>query len=190
FRATPRWLGLTVIFLVTSLSCMSILGNHLPAPHTSGTVILMAARLDFDGLAQVHQGMAKSDTPFFYQGLTVMMLAGLVIGIRCSGAVTGEREKNTWEALLLTPLDTRQLIRGKLWGIIGASLPYLIAYAVPALGFALLGGPGALFWVVIWLAVTFLAMYFVGAAGLWCSVRSKSSWRSLVGTLGIGYVGG
>src|SRR5439155_21686788 len=189
FRATPRWLGLTVIFLVTSLSCMSILGNHLPAPHTPGTVILMAARLDFEGLARVHDNMAKSDSPFFYQGLLVMMLAGLVIGIRCSGAVTGEREKNTWEALLLTPLETRHLIRGKLWGIIGASLPYLIAYAVPALAFSIIGGIGPTFWTVMWLGVTLLGMAFVGAAGLWCSVRSKSSWRSLLTTLGITYLG-
>jgi hypothetical protein len=33
-------------------------------------------------------------------------------------------------------------------------------------------------------------MFFVGAAGLWCSVRAKTSWRSLLGTLGITYVGG
>jgi ABC-type transport system involved in multi-copper enzyme maturation permease subunit len=120
----------------------------------------------------------------------VMLLAGLVIAIRCSGAVTGEREKNTWEALLLTPLETRELIRSKLWGIIGASIPYLAAYAVPALLLALVGGGIPLFWTALWLGVTVLALVFVGAAGLWCSVRSKSSWRSLLGTLGISYIGG
>ena len=34
------------------------------------------------------------------------------------------------------------------------------------------------------------AMYFMVAAGIWCSVRSVSSWRSLLGTLAIGYGGG
>ena len=33
----------------------------------------------------------------------------------------------------MTPLSVKQLIRGKLWGIIGASYLYLLAYAVPAL---------------------------------------------------------
>ncbi len=33
-------------------------------------------------------------------------------------------------------------------------------------------------------------MYFIGATGIWCSVRSRGSWRSLLGTVGIGYVGG
>src|SRR5439155_21955289 len=56
--------------------------------------------------------------------------------------------------------------------------------------FSLIGGLGPIFWTVVWRGVTLVAMAFVGAAGLWCSVRSKSSWRSLLSTLGITYVGG
>jgi ABC-type Na+ efflux pump permease subunit len=113
-----------------------------------------------------------------------------VVGIRTSGAITGERERQTWEALLLTPLSARQMVRGKLWGIMGASYWYLLAYAAPAVTLSAFGGLWALFWTVTWLLVTVLAMYFVGASGLWCSVRSKNSWRSLLGTLSLGYVGG
>src|SRR5262249_30222263 len=60
----------------------------------------------------------------------------------------------------------------------------------PAITLSLLGGVMAVFWTLLWLGVTLLAMYFVGATGLRCSVRAKNSWRSLLGTLGIGYVGG
>jgi ABC-type transport system involved in multi-copper enzyme maturation permease subunit len=189
-RAMPRWLGMMLVFLVTSASSIYLLSQYLPAPHTVGTVVKMMLTGDWDQVVRTYQGMARCDSAFSGQGFTVMMLAGLVIAIRCSGAVTGEREKNTWEALLLTPLETKQLIRSKLWGIIGASLPYLLAYAVPALGFSAIGGPGAVFWTVLWLGVTLLGMVFVGATGLWCSVRAKSSWRSLLSTLGITYVGG
>jgi hypothetical protein len=135
-------------------------------------------------------GKLNAGLPFLIQGAVVMLLASLVVGIRCSGSVSGERERQTWEALLLTPLETRHLIRGKLWGIIGASYPYLLAYAIPTLFLAGLAGPDALLWALLSLGLTLLAMYFVGAAGIWCSVRSKSSWRSLVGTLCFGYLGG
>src|SRR5207244_360304 len=67
---------------------------------------------------------------------------------------------------------------------------YLLAYLVPAAAVSWLGGLVALFWVVVWGAVTWLAMYFVGAAGIWCSTRSKGSWRALLGTIGWAYVGG
>lgn len=161
-RRIPRWCGMGVIFLVTLVSSALIVWSHY----------------------------GPAGKAFYVQGVIALLAAALLIGLRCSGAVTGERERQTWEALLLTPLAVRHLIRGKLWGIIGASYPYLLAYAVPALALALVGGWEATFWTVLLLGVTWLAMAFVGAAGLWCSVRAKSSWRSLLGTTLIGYGGG
>ena len=35
-----------------------------------------------------------------------------------------------------------------------------------------------------------LGMYFVAAAGIRCSVKAKTSWRSLLSTLGFSYLGG
>jgi ABC-type transport system involved in multi-copper enzyme maturation permease subunit len=127
---------------------------------------------------------------FMTQSVLALLVAALLVGLRCSGAVTGERERQTWEALLLTPLPVQHLIRGKLWGIIGASYPYLLSFAVPALALSVFGGWNPFFWTVVLLAVTWLSMAFVGAAGLYCSVRAKSSWRSLLGTVLIGYGGG
>jgi hypothetical protein len=40
------------------------------------------------------------------------------------------------------------------------------------------------------LGATWLAMFYVGAAGLWCSARSTSSWRSLLGMFAWAYLGG
>jgi ABC-type transport system involved in multi-copper enzyme maturation permease subunit len=192
-RRIPRWIGVVTIAGLTGLTDLIILWNNLPPEITLTKLGRAAVRLDFGTLAAAVQEIWASPYTagsFLVQGIAVMLLASLVVGIRCSGAISGERERQTWEALLLTPLETRQLIRAKLWGIIGASYPYLLAYAVPALLLSLLGGPKAVFWTGIWLAVAWLAMFFVGAAGLWCSVRSKSSWRSLLGTLGFSYLGG
>jgi len=33
-------------------------------------------------------------------------------------------------------------------------------------------------------------MYFIAAVGLYCSARSRNSWRSLLATVAIGYLGG
>jgi ABC-type transport system involved in multi-copper enzyme maturation permease subunit len=189
-RGLPRWLGLVLVFAVTAGWCAWIVADHLPPGESLTTVLARLIRLDFAGLGALAMGISPAPGEFFRLGVAVMLLAGVVIGIRCSGAVTGERERQTWEALLLTPLETWELIRAKLWGIIGASYPYLVAYAVPALALAALCGVEALFWTGLWLAVTWLALCYVGAAGLWCSVRSRSSWRSLLGTLGFTYLGG
>ena len=189
-RGLPRWLGLVLVFLATTLSSGRILLEHLPPGQTGATLLRRFMDGDVAGVWHMVLDLSPAADEFFAQGVIVMLLAGVVIGIRCSGAVTGERERQTWEALLLTPLETRELIRGKLWGIVGASYPYLAAYALPAVSLAALGGRGALLWTLLWLAVTWLALFYVGAAGLWCSVRSRGSWRSLLGTLALTYLGG
>lgn len=188
FRGFPRWLALTLVAGGTALSSFFLVWLNLVPGKTLEDVFRAAASFELlDIPSYIAPGAADA---FMLQGMVALLLASLVVGIRCSGAVCGEREKQTWEALLLTPLTARQLIRGKLWGIMGASYWYLLAYALPALAFAALCGGIALFWTILLLAVTLLAMYFMGAAGLYCSVRCMSSWRSLLWTLGVGYVGG
>jgi ABC-type transport system involved in multi-copper enzyme maturation permease subunit len=186
-RTFPRWAGLATTFFVSSVAGLFVLWLSLDPTKSMAYVAQLVVHLDAEGLLKCFKG---ADAGFLILGTAALFIATLLTGIRCSGAVSGERERLTWEALLLSPLTVRHLIRGKLWGIIGAVYLYLLAYAIPALALALVGGFGALFWTVLLLATTLLAVYFLGAAGLRCSVRAKTSWRSLLGTLGIGYVGG
>jgi hypothetical protein len=189
FRQIPAWFGMVMILFLTLASCGTILCLNLPPGTQLEDLVAAIIRGDLKELIDKINRIAPCDEWFMIQGILVAFLASLVVGIRCSGAITGERERLTWEALLLSPLDTRQLVRGKLRGIMGASYPYLRVYAVPAVLLAVLGGIPAFIWTLIALGVALLAMYFIGAAGIWCSVRSKSSWRSLLGTLGFGYLG-
>jgi ABC-type transport system involved in multi-copper enzyme maturation permease subunit len=186
-RRVPRWLGMVLIFSATLVSSALILWIDLRPSVTLDDLWDAIRHLQ---ILTVWNAFPNAADGFLLQGAIASLLATLVIGIRCSGAVTGERERQTWEALLLSPLPVPQLIRAKLWGIIGASYPYLTAYAVPALVLGFLGGIGAFLWTVALLVGAWLAMCFVGATGLACSVRAKGSWRSLLGTLFISYVGG
>jgi hypothetical protein len=186
-RGVPRWLGVVLIVAATVANGCAILYAFRKPGVTADGMLALALQLHFIDLANQVSG---ADGTFFVQGAVGALLFSLLVGIRCSGSVSGERERQTWEALLLTPLEVRQLIRGKLWGIMFVSYVYLAVYAVPALLLSLLAGPVAVFWVVLWLGVTVLAMYYLGAAGMWSSVRSRGSWRSLLSTLGFGYVGG
>jgi ABC-type transport system involved in multi-copper enzyme maturation permease subunit len=189
-RDIPSWMGIVFVFLVTVISSLAILWNHRPAELTKEELTRLVRTGQFAELGGWFSKFAPADDSFMILAVVTIFLASLVVGIRCSGTVSGEREKQTWEALLLTPLATQMLVRGKLRGIMRASYPYLRAYAIPAVGLSILGGVAAFAWTVIALPVTWLAMYYVGAAGIWCSVYSKTSWRSLLGTLGFGYVGG
>jgi ABC-type transport system involved in multi-copper enzyme maturation permease subunit len=186
-RRVPRWLGVLVVACATTFGGLAILGMHARSYLSVPEVVSLLARHD---LAEWDNQLQPAGDGFRGLALVAMFVSTLLMGLRCSGAVTGERERQTWEALLLTPLAVRQLLRSKLWGIIAASYPYLAAYAIPALLLSLLGGAGAVFWTAFLLGISWLAMAYAGSAGLWCSARFASSWRSLFATVALGYAAG
>ena len=186
-RRVPQWLGIVFVACLATASCLTILYLSLVPGATFVDIIEALMQLNIRKLAQL---MPDASGRFLTQAIVVMLLGSLVVGVRCAGAITQERERHTWEAILLTPISARQIALGKLWGIIRASYWYLLAYAAPAVSLSVLGGVMSLVYTLAWLAATVLAMYFIGAAGLWCSVRSSNSWKALLQTMGFGYLGG
>jgi hypothetical protein len=61
----------------------------------------------------------------------------------------------------LTAQSFREITSGKMWGILQATVPYIVAYAFPAFLLALAGGPAALFtaatWIILPCAVVLVA---------------------------------
>jgi hypothetical protein len=186
-RRVPQWLGVALIVLGSTATSLGAL--YLAKDPKASVADVLRASLDMN-VRKSAELLPKASEWFFLQGLAAMFLASLVVGIRCSGSIASERERQTWEAVLLTPMTAKQIVRGKLWGILGAATWYVLAYAAPALALSAFGGPLSLFYTLLWLGVTVLAMYYIGAAGLWCSVRANDSWRSLLYTMALGYVGG
>jgi hypothetical protein len=199
----------------------------VPAVGLIGAALVWYA---LDGQSSPHY----RDRALTVYGLWVAVLGSLVVAVRCSGTITGERDRQTWDGLMTSPLTAHDIVRGKLRGVLRSTWPYVPAAwagmvglcAVQsvrepsmAVGVVLMAVIVAL--LVIWhgmglagwaavicvelvalvsgldvaviaaagLAVSWLAMYFLGSVGLWCSARSKSSWRSLLGTVVVGYAG-
>jgi len=154
-------------------------------PRWLGMAVVAAATVWLPNWATLNEAGAIG------MALLVALGGGVIVGIRCSGAITLERERQTWEALLLAPLTIRELVDGKLRGILGAALPYLLAYALPAIVMSLWrnGDSAVLLVFALGLLAVCLVMYFVGAVGIWCSAWLKNSWMSLLATLLIGYTG-
>lgn len=136
------------------------------------------------GLAMM---LEEGPESYLILGLGFMLVATGLVGVRSSGVISGERERQTWESLLLTPLEPRQLLRGKLWGIVDSAKPYMLAYLLPTLLWSLRGSWWGVFCTIYcWLAAWGL-LYFQGANGIHWSARSVSSWQSLLKTSTSGF---
>jgi ABC-type transport system involved in multi-copper enzyme maturation permease subunit len=155
-------------------------------PGWVGALVFFVVMLAWSGFSLMKQ--MDRHALLLQQSAGVIFIASLLVGIRASGAVTGEREHNTWDTLLTTPLQTDELLRGKLQGILDTMTPFLIAYGVFALVPSVVMADvvaGAL--TLLALGATWLAMYLLGAAGILCSARASSSGQSLFNTLVTGY---
>jgi ABC-type transport system involved in multi-copper enzyme maturation permease subunit len=116
-------------------------------------------------------------------GIAQFVGSGMFVGIRTAGSITSERERQTWDSLLVTPMDARQLVRCKLWGHIDAIHPLMLTYLIPAAVAAWLVEPWCFFGVIYgWLA-SWLNLYYFGAIGISSSVTATSTWRSILATL-------
>ena len=169
------WPGVLLTAALTTISSLPTCRR----PAAEATLRPRAGRrhLDFGRLRAM--APVGAENGFQLQGLVAMLQGSFVVGIRCSGAVTGEREQQTWEAVLLTPLDGEQLVHGKLWGVMSACYWYLLAYAAPTLllsALAGIGSPGGR----CLAGDDGAGDVLHGAAGVWCSARWKTSWRSLL----------
>ena len=120
----------------------------------------------------------------WYGGSAILIgcLIQCAIGLRAAVTISSERERNTWDALLTSPLEGTEIVRGKLWGSLWA-LKWLVASALLAwtISFAL----GGMFWpeyVEQLLGLTIIGT-FMSAVGVRTSLRSSTATRAMAVTI-------
>jgi ABC-type transport system involved in multi-copper enzyme maturation permease subunit len=155
-RIVPRWLALLAV-ATFSAAVVGMIANRFAAGFIPALL-----RMEFvQAFDELRWRGNKIDECVPLMGLVFILLANLVVGVRCGTSVAEEKRRNTWDDLLLTARSFREITSGKMWGVLQATVPYVIAYALPVLFLASAGGSNALFSAVMWIilpcAVVFLA---------------------------------
>ena len=158
-RIVPRWLALAAVFTL-STAVAGMIANNL-APGFMAALVQINLGQAFEKL-WLQKNKIKEFVPLM--GLVFILLANVLIGVRCGTSVAEEKRRNTWDDLLLTAQSFREITTGKMWGVLQATVPYIIAYALPVFFLASVGGPSALFTAVMWII---LPCAIVFGAALW-----------------------
>lgn len=114
-RRIPLWLGLTVVSMLTIATCRHGL--------TKPSVIPAAAKTP---PAEV----------ILYRAWFAIGFLALLVAVHASGAVTTERERQTWDGLMGSPMNYRDILTGKIRGIISNAWPYALAFALSSAAIA------------------------------------------------------
>src|SRR4029079_11055910 len=106
------------------------------------------------------------------------------VGLRAAVAISSERERGTWDALLTSPLEGREIVRGKLWGSLLA-LRWLFGAALWAWSIAVL--TGAMEWMgyLSLITHTVLVSAFLAAAGVRISLAVATATKAMPLIIGV-----
>jgi ABC-type transport system involved in multi-copper enzyme maturation permease subunit len=117
-------------------------------------------------------------------GSFLSSLALLVLAARASGAVTAEKEHDTWVSLLCTPLTPREIISAKVLGTL-YEVRWLVLLPLIVYLPAILLSLGFVF-AIPFVVGTFLVLcLFVTNLGVLVSLRSKNTLRAMGVTLAV-----
>ena len=115
-------------------------------------------------------------------GTFVALLTLLWVAVRAASSISGERERQTFDNLLTTPLEGNGLLRakwlGSLWSVRRAWLWLCVFW-----GIGLLTGGLSLSTVFWLLTAWFVYAGFLAVVGLWFSLVCRTSLRATLGTL-------
>ncbi len=123
----------------------------------------------------------------FWIGNTGTLLACLIqfaIGLRAAVSISSERERGTWDALMTSPLDGREIVRGKLRGSLFA-LKAVIAAALLAWGIAAVVEAVHVKDAASWAAEVVFVGAFMAAVGVRASLASATATRAMALTIGV-----
>ncbi len=116
-------------------------------------------------------------------GTAVAWLIQWGIGLRAAVAIASERERGTWDAILTSPLEGREIVLAKLWGCLHA-LRWLVIAALVAWTVAWAAGAIDADDYFGWVVGTLSVGTFMAAVGLRASLTASTATRALAVTIG------
>lgn len=107
-----------------------------------------------------------------------------IVPILTSGVISGERERQTLDLLLASPMKPRQIIIGKLTGALSSVILIMIA-ALPAVGLVFVFGGVSFADVIISFVYLIFWSILIGAIGIFTSAWIKSTTKASLLSYGI-----
>ena len=112
-------------------------------------------------------------------GVTQLIVLGVIVPVRTASAISGERERQTFDIMMTTGMTPFSVIWGKVMTAIIQSMLFVAAsLPIMALTFVIGGVPWSyLFW---FFAIALLASFFAASIGILCSSICKRSVSAVI----------
>ena len=154
-------------------------GRQRWAQITVGVIAVFLLGLSYWSLWSL-LGRSESQYPFAFVFHSILLLLALVFS---ASAISHEREADTWDLLLTTPLSGRKIIGGKLLGVLRRLAPLFGVITLHFVGFGVLGNFSVLSAMLVLLTMVSFTLPWI-ACGLALSLWSGRATTAVVTNLG------
>lgn len=166
-RSIKMSLGLMGVNILLTLIVLMVMGINNSISNYSG--------YDYSGLVYL----------FPILGSVECGLLSLIVPIITSGAISGERERQTLDIMLTTPVSPLFIAIGKLESAMAVVMMYMVT-SIPVMAIAFVLG-GMSWWALLGLIIMLLYLgIYVGSVGIFCSSVVKKSVMATLLTFIIG----
>lgn len=106
----------------------------------------------------------------------------MIIPVITASSIAGERERQTLDVMLVTPISPFSLVAGKLLAALSNVFIFIIS-SLPALSLCFLYGGIKWHYLLIFVMSMMVMAFFIGAVGIWCSSVFKKTIASVIITM-------
>ncbi len=106
------------------------------------------------------------------------------VGLRAAVSIASERERGSWDALLMSPLEPGEIVRAKLVGSLHA-LRWMVGALVLAWTLGTVFGAISLGAYIKWIIATALAATLMAAVGVRCSLSLPTATKAMTWTIAL-----
>ncbi|MHC4117856.1 MAG: ABC transporter permease subunit [Planctomycetota bacterium] len=114
------------------------------------------------------------------------LVALLRVAVLSAGSITVEKEARTWPVLLTTPLEARDIVRGKAIAAFRRNVPLLLSYCIlSCILYLKFASPKIVLFFVLSLLPLASSVLFVIGSGLYFGTRFRTTTGAVAATIGL-----
>lgn len=102
-----------------------------------------------------------------------------MIPILTASSIAGERERQTLDVMLTTPISAFSIVLGKVFSAMTQVLMYVLS-SIPIMSLAFIIGGMSWSYILGFIAMVIYASFYVGAVGVYCSAKKKKTIASVI----------
>ena len=148
-------------------------------------ILLIAFFLSIAVLQLLSSGRNSFRPPRYFMSAFYIVVM-IRMAVSSAGSIAGEKEARTWPVLLTTPLENKEIVRGKAIAAFRRNIPLLLLYIILiSIWFIKMAGIKSILVIILYLLLpTATSVMFVIGAGLYFGVRMKTSTLAIAATVG------